>query len=238
MSETLNLKQFAINTLSFMAKNVVVLCLFGLLSFLASFISLKYVFKHQALMLTFYSLFCYAFYYIFVSFYYEQKPILTSEKLVNSVIKAIVVFALSLFVVICGHIGLKTLKLMAHALIGFPNIYDFLKNGYYFLNASKFGQFLLYIPILFFLTFTFFIPGFTWISSLNDGDASLWSAYIRTKGSYFKIALILFCFYAVLPFVLSFLTPQTPFWLAMTHAFVIMCQITVYLRLYDFFYQK
>ncbi|MBR1915158.1 MAG: hypothetical protein IJ830_01780 [Alphaproteobacteria bacterium] len=238
MQKSLNLKQFCIDTLSFMAKNVFVLVVFGLASFIASFLSLKYAFKHQTAMIVFYGLFCYVFYYLFVSFYYEQKPLFTSEKIVNSVIKMVVIFALSLFVVICGHVGLKTLKYMAEWLIGFPDIYAFLKNGYYFLNASRLGQFLLYVPMVFFLTFTFFIPGFAWISSINGGDQSLWSAYTKTHGSYIKIALILFVCYALFPFVLSFFGALSPFVLSMKHAIVSVFQITVYLRLYDFFYDN
>lgn len=237
MSKTLDLKKFCSETLSFMVKNAPVLCLFGICAFTASFISLKYVFRHQLVMLTFYSIFCYLFYYIFISVYYEQKPWFTSEKIVDSVVKMVVVFALSMVVVMCGHIFLKTLKYMAKWLIGFPDIYAFLKNGYYFLNASKLGQFLLYIPIVFFLTFTFFIPGFSWISCINGKNQSLWDTYTKTQGFYLKIFVILFGVYAVFPFILSFIGALSPVMLSIKNAVTNLVQIVVYLKLYDFFYE-
>ncbi len=236
MHAKLNLKQFCIDTFSFIARNGFILCLFGLASFIASFLSLKYAFKHQTVMLVLYGIFCYLFYYLYISFYYEQKPIFTSEKLVNSLVKAVIIFAFSLFIVMCLHIGLKILKYMAQFLVGFPDVYAFLKNTYYTLNASKSGQFFLYIPILFFLTFTFFIPGFSFISTINGLDSSLISSYTKTYGNFFKIALIIFVLYALLPFAWSFITPQTPHGLATTHAIITVLQTVFYIRLYDFFY--
>ena len=234
----LNLKQFCIDTLSFATKNVLILCLFAFFAFSASFLSLKYAFKHHTLMLISYSIFCYFFYYVFISFYFEQKPLFTSEKIVNSLIKLVVIFAVSLFVIICGHLFLELLKYMARWLIGFPDIYTFLKKFYLFLNASSLGRFLLCIPVIFLLTFTFFIPGFAWISTLNGGDQSLLSSYIKTHGSYIKIALILFVLFGLFPFISSLVTRQTPLALSFSHALLTIFQITFYLRLYDFFYKR
>ncbi len=237
MEKELQIKQLCIDTLSFMAKNCFLLILFGSASFLASFLSLKFMFKHQMTMLWSYALFCYVFYYIFISLYYEQKPIFTSEKLVNSAIKIAVIFAISLLVVICGHLFLKLLKYMSQWLIGFPDIYEFLKRSYQFLNGSKTGQFLLYIPLIFLLTFTFFIPGFTWVSSINGDDASLWSAYAKTHGNYIKIALILVVLYVFFPFMLNLVGKYSPLHLSIKHALKTVVQFVFYIRLYDFFYK-
>ncbi|HCU59212.1 MAG TPA: hypothetical protein DIC64_04440 [Alphaproteobacteria bacterium] len=237
MAKKLNIKEFCADNLSFMAKNFVLLSLFGFASFIASFLSLKYVFKHQIGMMFLYTVFCYFFYYVFVSLYYEQKPIFTSKKLVNSLVKMFVVFALSLSAVIFGHLFFKLLKYMAQYLIGFPDIYDFLKNTYHFLNASRMGRFLLYIPMLFLLTFTFFIPGFSWISTINEGDASLWSAYSKTSGNYLKITAVLLLIYAVLPFISAVLIAPTPTYLSISNAVLTIIQLVFCIRLYDFFYK-
>ncbi|MBR6409123.1 MAG: hypothetical protein IKS23_02635 [Alphaproteobacteria bacterium] len=237
MKTELNIKQLFIDVLSFIGKNCFLLSLFGLACYTASFLSLKFMFKHQGVMMFSYALFCYAFYYLFISLYYEQKPIITSEKIVNSIVKMAVVFAVSLSVVIFGHLFLKLLKYMAQWLIGFPDIYEFLKQVYTFLNNSKIGQFLLYIPLIFLLTFTFFIPGFTWVSSLNGKDASLWSAYSKTQGNYIKIVIVLLIVYAFLPFALSLLAKPTPIGLSITHAIKTIIQLVFYIRLYDFFYE-
>jgi len=237
MDKKLNIKQLCVETLSFMAKNVVPLALFGLVSFLASFLSFKYVFGHQTSMLFFYSLFCYFFYYVFISLYFEQKPIFTSEKLVSSAIKAIVIFAISLFVVICFHFALKLLKYMAMGLVGFPDVYDMLKNTYHFLNSSMLGRLLLSAPLIFLLTFTFFIPGFAWVSVINGSDSSLWSAFSKTQGNYLKIFWLLFCLFALLPFVLSFVVPSKPVCLGLSNALTNMLELVFYIRLYDFFYK-
>ncbi|MBR2299156.1 MAG: hypothetical protein IJ870_01105 [Alphaproteobacteria bacterium] len=237
MPKKLNIKEFCINSLSFMAKNFVLLFLFGLASFSGSFLSLKYVFKHQIGMMFSYALFCYFFYYVFVSLYYEQKPIFTSKKLVNSLVKMFVIFALSLSAVIFGHLFFKLLKYMAQYLVGFPDVYNLLKDVYHFLNASRVGRFLLYIPMIFLLTFTFFIPGFAWISAINEGDASLWSAYSKTSGNYLKITIILLIVYAVLPFLFSLLIFPSPLFLSLSNAVLTIIQLVSFIRLYDFFYQ-
>ena len=67
MAKKLNIKEFCADNLSFMAKNFVLLSLFGFASFLASFLSLKYVFKHQIGMMFLYTIFCYFFYYVFLN---------------------------------------------------------------------------------------------------------------------------------------------------------------------------
>ena len=231
------IKPYVIETLSFIAKNVFLLGLFWTVSFIASFLSLKYVFRHQALMLTAYGVFCYIFYYIWTALYYEQKPLFTSEKLVNSILKTVIIFAISVFVIVCGHLFLILLKYMARWLIGFPDIYENLKNCYHFLNSSKIGQFLLYIPTIFLLTFTLFIPAMSWVSSVNGKDMSLWGAYARTQGNYLKISAVLIVVYGMFPFILNLLIPQTLISLSVTHAFVSILQFVFYLRLYDFFYE-
>lgn len=238
MEKRLDLKQFLIETLSFAAKNFFLLLIFGGVLFLASFLSFKYAFKHQVTMLCFYGVFCYFFYYIFVNMYYGQKPIFTSEKIVNSVIKMLVIFALSLFMLIACDLSLKLLKNMAHWLVGFPDIYGFLKNTYHFLKGSVSGQFLIYVPLIFFLTFTFFIPAFSWISSINGNDASVLGAYAKVNGNFLKMVLCLFCLFALLPFLVNLAASQTPVSLSAAHALSTMIQLVFYLKLYDFFYDE
>jgi len=238
MEKTLELKQFLIETLSFIAKNFFLLLLFSGVLFSASFLSFKYAFKHQGGMLCFYGVFCYFFYYVFVNMYYAQKPIFTSEKIVNSVIKMLVIFALSLAMLIACDLGLKLLKNMAHWLVGFPDIYGFLKDTYLFLKGSVTGQFLIYVPLIFFLTFTFFIPAFSWISSINGNDASVLGAYAKVSGNCLKMFFCLFCLFGLLPFLVNFATSQTPVSLSAAHTFSSMIQLVFYLKLYDFFYDE
>ena len=237
MEKKLDLKRFVIETLSFLAKNFFLLAVFGFVLFGASFLSFKYAFKHHVTMLCFYGVFCYLFYYVFVNLYYNQKPIFTSEKIVNSFIKMLVIFALSLSMIIAFYVFLKLLKNMSQWLVGFPDLYALLKSMYHFLKGSLIGQFLIYVPLIFFLAFTFFIPSFTWISSLNGKDASVWGAYAKTQGNYLRIVLCLFGLFALFPFFVNFLIIQAPIYLGMAHAFVTMTQLVFYIKLYDFFYE-
>lgn len=237
MEKKLDLKRLVIETLSFSAKNFFLLFLFGSALFLASFLSFKYAFKHHVTMLFFYGVFCYLFYYVFVNLYYNQKPIFTSEKIVNSFVKMLVIFALSLAMVIAFYLLLRLLKNMSQWLVGFPDLYDFLKSSYHFLKGSLWGQFLIYVPLFFFLTFTFFIPSFAWISSLNDNDASVFGAYEKTQGNYLKIVLCLFMLFALFPFLINLIAKPAPLYLGMAHAFVTMIQLVFYMKLYDFFYE-
>lgn len=238
MQKQLNIRQFVISTLSFMAKNWFLLCLFGIVLFFASFLSFKYAFKHHIAMLGLYGAFCYVFYYLFISLYYNQKPIFTSEKLVNSIVTMIVVFLLSLVMVLACDLVLKLLKYMAQWLVGFPDLYKLLKETYLFLKASTIGQFLIYIPLIFFLTFTFFIPGFAWISTLNGRDASIWGAYAKVHGNYLMTVLLMFAFFAVVPFIINLFVVQKPVFLSISHALSAMIQLVGYVRLYDFFYEE
>lgn len=237
MEKKLNIKQLCIETLSFSAKNFFLLAFFSILLFLASYLSIKYAFKHQTTMLCLYGCFCYFFYYTFISLYYEQKPLFTSEKVVNSLIKAAIIFSLSLLAVICGHLTVVLLKYMSQWLIGFPDVYTLLKNTYGFLNGSALGRFLLYVPVIILLTFTFFIPGFAWISVLNGGDSSLMSAFSKAQGNYMKIILLLLVLFTVLPVVFTFLFSHKTIYLSLSHTIVSMIQLVFYIRLYDFFYQ-
>lgn len=238
MEKKLDLKRFVIDVLSFSAKNFFLLLIFGGALFLASFLSFKYAFKHHSTMLCLYGLFSYLFYYVFINLYYNQKPVFTSEKIVNSVIKMLVIFALSLSVIIVCRLFLKLLKNMAHWLVGFPDLYEFLRTSYNFLQGSLLGQFLLLVPLVFFLTFTFFIPACAWISAINGNDASLWSAYAKTHGNYLKIMACLFGLFALLPLLTSLIGTQTPLWLGASHAVVSMIRLVFYVKLYDFFYEQ
>ncbi|MBQ7660410.1 MAG: hypothetical protein IJS26_06735 [Alphaproteobacteria bacterium] len=237
MNKQLDLKQFFVGTLSFVAHNVLILVLFGAASFLASFLSLKYVFGHQNVMLVCYALFCYAFYFVFISLYYEQKPLITSEKIVSSVLKIAVVFALSFLGVMLFKALIMLLRYGADNLVGLSGLYAFLRRGYVFLSAYQAGRFLLYLPIMFMLMFTFFIPGFTFVSSLNGKDASILGAYEKTHGQFLKIFVVLVCLYALLPMAASLVVAQKPVWLGVSHAVLTMFQLVCYVRLYDFFYQ-
>jgi len=237
MEKKLDLKRLVIETLSFSAKNFVLLALFGLMLFLASFLSFKYAFKHHVTMLCGYGVFCYFFYYVFTNLYYNQKPVFTSEKVVNSFIKMLVIFALSLAMLIACDLVLKLLKNMTQWLVGFPDIYELLKKTYHFLKGSVLGQFLIYVSLFFFLTFTFFIPLFAWVSSINGKDDSLWTAYEKTHGNYLKIVLLLFVLFAFLPFAVNLMVTQTPVNLGIAHAFTTMVQLVFCIKLYDFFYE-
>lgn len=238
MEKKLDLKRFVIDTLSFSAKNFFLLLFFGCVLFAASFLSFKYAFKHHISMLCLYGLFSYFFYYVFVNLYYNQKPIFTSEKIVNSVIKMLVIFALSLSMLIACRLFLILLKNMAHWLIGFPDLYQFLRTSYDFLQSSLLGQFVLFVPLIFFLTFTFFIPAFAWISCMNGNDVSILSAYAKTQGNYLKIMACLFILFAFIPFFVSLTGSQTPISLSISHAAISMIRLVFYIKLYDFFYEQ
>jgi hypothetical protein len=113
-----------------------------------------------------------------------------------------------------------------------------LKDTYLFLKGSVTGQFLIYVPLIFFLTFTFFIPAFSWISSINGNDASVLGAYAKVSGNCLKMFFCLFCLFGLLPFLVNFATSQTPVSLSAAHTFSSMIQLVFYLKLYDFFYDE
>lgn len=238
MQKPLSIKQISIQSLSFIGQNIFLLLLMALVSFALSYFILKWGASYKHLTFFLYGIFIYLFYYVFISLYYEQKPVFSAEKLVNSFIKLLSIFALSLFVLICFKFGIYILRYFSKRLVGFPDLYAFLKGTYTFLANTNFGQLLIYLVVITFLSFTFFIPGFSWISSLNGKDSSIMTAYAKVSGNYLKVCLIFVILYAVLPLISGLINIYpTPVSLGITYSVLTIVQLVFCLHLYDALYE-
>lgn len=237
MKKELSTRQLFIDSLSFIGKNKALLAVLAFLSFAGSYLAIRVGIYQNFLLLLLYGLYIYFFYFFFVSLYYEQRPMLTKEKFVDSFIKMITIFAFSMFVLICGKIGINILHYLSRYLIGFPDIYSFLRRIYIFILLNPLGKIVLYLGVITLLTFSFFIPGFAWISTINGKDASIISAYVKTSGNLCKTILIFILLYGIFPVIISFIgLTNGSIVLGVLYALLTVFQIIVFLHLYDFFY--
>ncbi len=239
MRKELSIRQLFIASLSFIGKNIPLLTFLTLLSFSGSYLAIRAGIYQNFLMLTLYGLYIYFFYFFFVSLYYAQRPLITKEKFIDSFVKMIVILAFSMFVLICGKIGINILHYLSRYLIGFPDIYSLLRRIYIFILLNPFGKIVLYFGVITLLTFSFFIPGFAWISTINGRDSSIISAYAKTNGNLWKTVLTFLILYGILPLIISFigLTSGSVI-LGILYALLTIFQVIVFLHLYDFFYNE
>lgn len=239
MKKELSIRQLFIDSLGFIGNNIPLLAFFTVLSFLGSYFSVRFPLFQQRIFLLGYLLYIYFFYYAFVGLYYEQSPLFTKEKTVDSLIKLLSIFAFSMLVLICGRLGINVVRYFSKTLIGFPDIYSFLREIYLFMKVNPHAQILIYLGVIILLSFSFFIPGFAWISIINGQDNSIITAYDKARGNIIKTVAVFVLLFGLLPLFISFLGLQTtPVLLAIFYAVLTVFQIIVYLHLYDFFYLK
>ncbi len=237
MKKELSIRQLFVDSLSFIGKNIPLLTVLTFLSFAGSYLAVKIGIYHNFLFLLLYGLYIYFFYFFFVSLYYEQHPIITKEKFVDSFIKMITIFAFSMFVLICGKIGINILHYLSRYLIGFPDIYSLLRKIYIFILLNPFGKIILYLGVITLLTFSFFIPGFAWVSTISGKDTSIISAYIKTGGNLIKTVAVFVIMFGILPLIISYIgLTSGSVVLGILYALLTVFQIIVFMHLYDFFY--
>lgn len=238
MKKELSIRQLFVDSLAFVRDNIPLLTLLAFLSFAGSYLAIRAGIYQNFLMLALYGLYIYFFYFFFVSLYYEQRPILTKEKFIDSFVKMVTILAFSMFVLICGKIGINVLHSLSRYLIGFPDIYSFLRRIYIFILLNPFGKIILYLSVITLLTFSFFIPGFAWISTINGHDNSIISAYAKTHGNLLKTVFTFVILYGILPLVISFVGMTSgSITLGILYALLTVFQVIVFLHLYDFFYK-
>ncbi len=237
MLKKLSIRQLFIDSLGFIGNNIPLLGVLTIFSFIGSYCGKNFGVYANRLAFLVYALYIYFFYFFFVSLYFGQKPLLTKEKFVDSVIKLICIFAFSFFVLLCGHLAIGILRYCSRYLIGFPDIYSFLRETYIFLALNPYAKILIFAGIITLLTFSFFIPGFAWISTINNRDNSVLTAYYKVGGNYIKVLMVCLLMFCIFPLLISAIGVNTSlFVLSCLHALLTVFQIVVYLHMYDFFY--
>lgn len=239
MRNKLSIRQLFIDTLGFIGNNIPLLGVLTIFSFIGSYFGKNFGVYSNRLAFLVYALYIYFFYFFFVSLYFAQKPLITKEKFVDSVIKLICIFAFSFFVLLCGHFAIGFLRYCSRYLIGFPDIYSFLRETYIFLALNPYAKILIYAGIIVLLTFSFFIPGFAWVSTVNNKDNSILTAFDKVRGNYIKVVIVCLLIFCLFPLLISIIGLNSSIWLlSIFHALLTIFQLVAYLQLYEFFYKE
>ena len=182
-------------------------------------------------------MYVYAFYFLFVALYCQNKPLITKEKIVDSFIKLIIITALSLCILICGKMFFHIIYKIGRGLVGFPDIYYALQKAYRFMVNHPYLKLVIYLGTTTLLSVSFFIPGFAWVATIDKKDNSIVSAYAKVKGNYLKIITSIFIIFGVLPLFVSFIELKSSILImSLMHAMLAVFQIVAYLQIYDKFY--
>ena len=238
MRKKLSIRQLFIDTLGFIGNNLPLLGVLTIFSFIGSYFGKNFGVYSNRLAFLVYALYIYFFYFFFTSLYFTQKPLITKEKFVDSIIKLICIFAFSFFVMLCGHFAIGFLRYCSRYLIGFPDIYSLLRETYIFLALNPYAKILIYAGIIVLLTFSFFIPGFAWVSTVNNKDNSILTAFDKVRGNYIKLVIVCLLVFCLFPLLVSIIGLNTSIViLSVFHALLTIFQLVTYLHLYDFFYK-
>ena len=240
MNKEMSVRQIFIDTLEFISNNKAILCVMTFLSFIGSYIAANSNISLQNPFYGFlYGLYIYAFYYLFVGLYCQNKPLITKEKFVDSLIKLLIIVVLSLSILLCGKILFHIIYKLGRSLIGFPDVYYALQKAYRFMINHPCLRFIVYLGITTLLSISFFIPGFAWVATIDKKDNSIISAYARIKGNYLKVITTIFILFGVLPLFVGFIElKSSQIVMSIMHAMLAVFQIVAYLQIYDKFYPE
>lgn len=237
MKKEVSIRQLLLDSLGFIGNNAVLLGFLALLSYAGSYVSLYIGIARTPFLLLLYGVYIYLFYFLFISLYYDKKPLLNKERIIDSLFKMLTILALSMLILICGKISINILHHLARGLVVFPTLYAALRGIYVFMVTNPYARIIIYLGVIALLSFSFFIPGFSWISSICGKNSSIFYAYSQTRGNYFKIMGIFIALYGILPIATGFAGLSLGYgFLAVLYAIQNIFQLVVYLHLYDKLY--
>lgn len=93
-----------------------------------------------------------------------------------------------------------------------------------------------YICIFLLFNMFFLIPSFAFVSEITGKNRSLLMTYAKTRGNFFRIALVTAFSVVLLVVIMSLLTFVNVFWAAFGRAAVLVFISILYFKMYDFFY--
>ena len=238
MKKEMSVRQIFIDTLEFIGNNKAILVFMTFLSFIGSYLPAALgVSLYNPFFGFLYAVYIYAFYYLFVALYCQNKPLITKEKIVDSFIKLIIIAVLSFCFLLCGKLIFHVIYKIGRSLVGFPDIYYTLQKIYRFLVNHTYLKLIIYLGITTLLSLSFFIPGFAWVATIDKKDNSIISAYIKVKGNYIKVITLTFILFGVMPLFVGFIElKSSQVVMSVMHSILAVFQIVAYLQIYDKFY--
>ena len=236
MQKRLSILALSNDVFGFIGHNLLLLTVLTFFSFAGSYLFNVLAAYHHKFAVLPYAIYIYLYYYAFIALYYNQKPLFSKEKFWESLKMFCKILLFSLCVLLVAHIGFYILRSLARSFIIFPSIYGFLQRTYHFVLSSPYTRIGVFLGSLFLLSFSFLIPCFSWVSTINGKDNSLLAAYENLRGNYLKVVLIFMFLFGFLSLLISslglFLGRGG---LSALCALLTVFQIVCYLKLYDQF---
>lgn len=238
MQKRLSILALSTDVFGFIGHNLLLLTVLTLFSFAGSYLFNVLAAYHLKLAAVPYGVYIYLYYYAFIALYYNQKPLLSKEKFLESLKMFCKILLFSVCVLLVAHIGFYILRSLARSFIIFPSVYGFLQKTYHFVLSNPYTRIGLFLGSLFLLSFSFFIPSFSWVSTINGKDNSLLTTYENLRGNYLKVTFIFMFLFGFLSLVISFLGLFSGrVGLSALCALLTVFQLVCYLKLYDHFYE-
>lgn len=174
----------------------------------------------------------YLFYFCFVRVYFECRPLLKKSEFINALVRAVTIsllaFAFLMF--------LKMLLLFGLWLLSPLDIFPHIQNLWTDFIASNTFRYALYGIMFLLLTTLFYIPALAWVSAVIGRNASITLTFFHIKDNYWRIFIICFIIYGLVPFAIFSLSANSWLLRAIFSALFTVIQCVIYLNIYTFFY--
>lgn len=174
----------------------------------------------------------YLFYFCFVRVYFKRHPLLKKDAFFNALIRAVTISLLAFAFLIF----LKTLLVFGLWLLTPLDIFPHIQEIWAKFIASNTFRYALYGIMFLLLTVLFYIPALAWVSAVIGRDASITLTFFHTKDNYWRIFVICFIIYGLVPFVIFSLSANSWLLRAIFTALFTVIQCVIYLNIYEFFY--
>ena len=179
-----------------------------------------------------YLIYTYLFYFCFVRVYFKRRPLLKKSEFINAFVRALTISLLAFaFLMLLKMLFLFGLWLLS-PLEMFPHIQNLWTN---FIASNTF-RYALYGIMFLLLTTLFYIPALAWVSAVIGRNASITLTFFHTKDNYWRIFLICFIIYGLVPFAIFSLSANSWLLRAIFSALFTVIQCVIYLNIYAFFY--
>ena len=238
MPSKLPLMDILLQSIKYLAQNMRLTGCFFVFSFAAIYFIQRFHTAGSQSVMFLYMLYTYLFYYLFVVVFFQKRPLFSKENFINAAIRIFAVLLLAFAVLLLIKAGFSLLFLIVLPLRAYPETYAMLRDAYIVAIKSPYTLYIVYAGVFGLLTFIFFIPAFAWVSAAIGKDASITMTFVKTQNNYLRLFCIFLSVYGILPLTVLLLIPD-PVWLvSAVSAFLTLLQITIYLTIYRFFYEK
>ena len=172
----------------------------------------------------------YLFLYSAASCYFKQRILFDKQVFFAAGIRFLTTIFIFLAVIsLSTYIINHCFGFISTAFVGGKLVVKFILNSAVWLIIK-------YMFIFVLVIFFFIIPSFAFISEISGKSRSLLTTYVKTKGNFIQICLIVFVAFGITLLVLLPFRYFSPIVAELTRAVILVFNSIVYFKMYDFFY--